>query len=55
MITWPRYMRAGQRSTITSESLQEVIAGLAARDPLEAPLYVSQCPEYGEMAVRQAG
>ena len=32
------YLRAGQRSTITSESLQEVIAGLAARGPLEAPL-----------------
>ncbi len=47
------YLRAGQRSTITSESLQEVIAGLTARDPLE-PLYAAQCPEYGEVAVRQA-
>ena len=47
-----RYLRAGQRSAITRESLQEVIAGLAARDPLEAPPYTARCPERGEAAVR---
>ena len=49
-----RYLRAGQCSAISSESLQEVIAGLAARDPLEAPLYAAQCPESGKAVVRQA-
>ena len=30
------YLRAGQRSTITSQSLRKVTAGRAARDPLHA-------------------
>ena len=47
-----RYLRAGHRTAITRESLQEVIAGLAARDPLEAPPYTARCPERGEAAVR---